>query len=392
MTSTEFAYLFNSYFDKTASTKERREFMHHLTILKSDAEIVALLETAYQQNTETLEFPEHVKTEILHRIFHAEQEIPIQAGHPKIVRFYQPWMKYVAALILSVGSIGWYLSSQEHPNPRLATLAKDIPPGGNKATLTLGNGKKVILNDAAVGLLAKQGNMEITKTEGGQIVYSPKSENGNTSVINTIETQNGGQYQINLPDGTKVWLNAASSLKYPTSFSTAERKVILKGEAYFEVAHHNKQPFKVILDHGAEIKVLGTHFNIKAYVDGSSIDATLLEGSIIMKSGIQEEEIKPGQQAQLFSSQRINVLKDVNIEQVTAWKKGYFSIGTIELHELMKQIEKWYDMKIIYKDVVHAEFVAKIPRNLPLSELLELLEYTKQIHFKQEGRTLYVMK
>lgn len=392
MSNYEFAYLFNKYFDKTATVEERDAFMQHLTTLESDEEINKLLEEAYNRNADQLEFLEPIKSKILNNIFKTEQEIAAPLDSVKVLKFYSGWIKYAAAILLISLSLGLYFYQKQPQNFTVVSNIKDILPGGNRAILTLGNGKKVILEDAATGLLAEQGNIEIRKAADGQIVYNIKGETGDASVINTIETQNGGQYQINLPDGTKVWLNAASSLKYPTSFASNERKVELSGEAYFEVAKNEKKPFKVKLNNDAEIKVLGTHFNINAYPEEQSINATLLEGSIAMKSGLKIEKIIPGQQAQAFNNHRINVVNDVNLSQVMAWKNGFFSVDAASLQDIMKQVEKWYDVKVIYKDNVQAEFVAKLPRNVPLQELLGLLEYTKQVHFKLEGKTLYVMK
>lgn len=392
MSDSEFADLFNKYFDKTATAEEHDAFMQQLSMLKSDKEINKLLEEAYNRNTDELEFHKPIKIKILNNIFSSAKEVTIQQSSVKVLKFYGGWMKYAAAVFLISFGLSLYFFQKESHNSVLTSNTKDVLPGSNRAILTLGNGKQVVLDEAATGLLAKQGDIEISKAADGQIVYNVKGESGNASVTNTIETRNGSQYQINLPDGTKVWLNAASSLKYPTSFAANERKVELNGEAYFEVAKNEKKPFKIKLNNDGEIKVLGTHFNVNAYPEEESINATLLEGSIAMKSGLQIEKIVPGEQVKAFSNHRINIVKDVNLNQVMAWKNGFFSIDAISLQDIMKQVEKWYNVKVIYKDTIQAEFVAKLPRNVPLSELIKLLEYTKKVHFKLEGRTLYVMK
>jgi transmembrane sensor len=392
MPNSEFAYLFNRYFDKTATEEERDAFMQHLAMPNLDEEIMELLKDAYNRNTNQIEFPGQVKSKILNNVFNTVQETPVQTNSVKILRYYKRWMKYAAVIVLTFLGLGWYLFQKKVHNPILVSNVHYIQPGGNKAVLTLGNGKKLALDEAATGVLAEQGNIEIRKAADGHIVYNIKGGSSDASVTNTIETQNGGQYQVNLPDGTKVWLNVASSLKYPISFTANDRKVILKGEAYFEVAKNAQKPFIVQLNNDAEIKVLGTHFNINAYEDEESIDATLLEGSIAMKSGLLTEKIIPGQQARAFSNHRIKVVNDVHLNQVIAWKNGFFSIDVISLQDIMKQAERWYDIKVIYKENIQAEFVAKLPRNVPLSELLKLLEYTKHVHFKLKGKNLYVMK
>ena len=304
----------------------------------------------------------------------------------------------VAAVILLFCITGIYKVFNKKTDQIIA-YQHDIPPGTNKAVLTLNNGQKINLNDAKSGELAKQAGVSITKSGNGQLIYTVLNQaNLHNSVLgeivstNKIETQNGGQYQIILPDGTHVWLNAASSLTYPTSFSGTERKVSLKGEGYFEVSKDKNKPFKVEINEQTEIRVLGTHFNINAYNEEKAISTTLLEGSVILTSNHQTATLIPGQQGQVNkNSNQIALVNNVDINQVIAWKNGYFCYSTASLDMIMKQVERWYNIKVVYEDDVHAEFVAKLPRDLSLSELLKLLELTKGVHFKLEGKTLKVM-
>jgi hypothetical protein len=335
-----------------------------------------------------------------------KMQVNIMAGiemPPKTDNIRPLWSVFIkvctAAAILIVGITGFYIAFHKKAQQQTA-YQHDILPGSNKAVLTLANGQKIDLNDAKSGVLAKQAGISITKSENGQLIYAinnhislNKNDVQTAMLTNKIETPNGGQYQVILPDGTHVWLNAASSLTYPTSFSETERKVSLKGEGYFEVAKNPKKPFKVEVNDQTEVKVLGTHFNINAYNEEKTINTTLLEGSVLLKSNYQSAKLIPGQQGQVSkSNDQIALVNNANINQIIAWKNGLFSYDTASLDMIMKQVERWYDVRVVYEDDVKAEFVAKLPRNLPLSELLKLLELTKQVHFKLEGKTLEVMK
>eukprot|EP01133_Synstelium_polycarpum_P013811 gene13811-16279_t len=387
MSDSRLDYLFNRYFDKTATPEERTEFMQHIVRLKSEDPLLKLMEEVYHADQSPLaELDTQLRDRVLFNIFKAPQS--------KAYPLYPVWIKYAAVLFCILFGASWYFYQQKDKNAvsGLAS-ASHILPGGNKAVLTLGNGKKIVLDAAGTGLLAQQGNIFIRKTTDGQLVYDIKGTDRGEPSTNSIETPNGGQYQINLPDGTRVWLNAASSLKYPTLFTGRERRVELKGEAYFEVSKDASKPFRIQLSNESEVQVLGTHFNIDAYQEAPSIKATLLEGSVIMKSGKHSEKLIPGQQAQtLKNNHQISVVDKVDINEVLAWKNGFFSYGSISLQVLMQQVEKWYDVKVMYADPVQAEFVGRFPKNIPLSELLRLLELTKKVHFKTEGKTITIMK
>ena len=310
-----------------------------------------------------------------------------------------PFKISVAAAILIVCLVSIYPTFHKKDRKQVVdqpvAAQKDVPPGSNKAILTLAGGQIINLDDAKSGELAKQAGISITKSSKGELVYTI-TKNGpsdSASSINKIETPNGGQYQVILPDGTHVWLNAASSLTYPVSFSGTERKVSLKGEGYFEVARNVKKPFKVEVDGQTEVKVLGTHFNINAYPGESAMKTTLLEGAVLLRSNDHSATLAAGQQAQVKNSgNQINLVDHVDLDQAIAWKNGFFSINSASLDMIMKQVERWYDVKVVYKEDVQAEFVAKLPRDLPLSKLLHLLELTKQVHFKVEGNSIEIIK
>lgn len=307
-------------------------------------------------------------------------------------------LKKIAAVSIGVAIIaGLYLyKSKNADNTAIAqknTSDKyDAKPGINKATLTLADGSKLELNSAKIGVLAKAGHISVKKTKDGQLIYliaPSKNADANTPIaFNTINTPVGGQYQVILPDGTKVWLNAASSLKYPTLFKGGQRTVELTGEAYFEVTKNAAMPFYVKANN-MQVKVLGTHFNIMAYNNEPAIKTTLLEGSVQLSSGTANNTLKPGQQGVLDKYGKINV-SDVNAEHAIAWKNGYFEFNRSGIHEIMNQLARWYDIEIAYEgNIPDDEFVGKIERSAKLSQVLKILRLSK-IHFVLENKKLTV--
>jgi len=292
----------------------------------------------------------------------------------------------VAAAILIIISIGtfFYLNYLDKPISKqtISKVKNDISPGGNIATLTLADGSKISLTDAENGQLAEQSGIKINKTADGQLVYTvSNSENSSKSLpYNTIETPPGGQYQVNLPDGSKVWLNSASSLRYPVRFTGTERRVEISGEAYFEVAHNSKMPFRVI-NNSQTVEVLGTHFNIMAYPDESSTNTTLLEGSVKIIKENKSKIIAPGQQTRVMNG-NIDVLS-VDVNEAVAWKDGFFMFKNEDIQSIMRQISRWYNLEVQYQGNIPKKFFGvKISRSRNVSEVLEVLESTGSIHFK----------
>lgn len=297
------------------------------------------------------------------------------------------WPRYISAaaiiIIISVGTLFYkdYLKKSEAKHA-VSEAKNDISPGGNIATLTLADGRKISLTDAKNGHLAEQSGIKISKTADGQLVYNiANNENSSQSLsYNTIETPAGGQYQVILPDGSKVWLNSASSLRYPVRFTGNERKVEISGEAYFEVAHNNKMPFRVI-NSNQTVEVLGTHFNIMAYPDESSTNTTLLEGSVKIIKENKSKIISPGQQTRVKNG-NIDVAS-VDVTQAIAWKEGYFMFKNEDIQSIMRQISRWYNLEVKYEgQIPERVFGAKISRARNVSEVLEILESTGSIHFK----------
>ncbi|TKC06994.1 FecR family protein [Pedobacter frigoris] len=328
------------------------------------------------------------------------------------------WYKIAAAaavfFILSFG-LYFYLAKNQvtsHQVNQELSKTNDIEPGSNKATLTLANGSTISITDADIGKLAEQAGVKITKSTSGKLVYEvlPSSAKNKTGVkYNTISTPRGGDFQVNLPDGTKVWLNAASSIKFTTDFANVNsRRLELHGEAYFEVAKKFKSingrrtqqrvPFVVVTDK-QEIEVLGTHFNVNSYDDELNTKTTLLEGSVKVsllngkypKSGISRV-LKPGEQSVVTRAATDVQISKANIGQVMAWQKGYFHFENDDLQSVMRQLSRWYDVEVIYHvKRPDDEFIGDIPRAVKLSEVLKMLEFGG-VSFKIEGRKLIVIK
>ncbi len=334
------------------------------------------------------------------------KELP---GKTKRIDFNRSWLRFaaVAVVVLFISTATFFLirNAQKETipiNQFAQNLKNDVAPGGNKAVLTLADGSTIILDSAQNGALAQQGNTKVLKLNNGQLAYNlaGHKEPATTVLYNTISTPKGGQYLVVLPDGSKVWLNASSSLRFPTAFVGNERSVEITGEAYFEVAslkipHETtkKMPFIVEVN-GVKVEVLGTHFNIMAYGDEGKIKTTLLEGSVNVRRGKANGLLRPGQEAELSYNQTNNdklLIRNADLEETVAWKNGRFLFNNAEMRTIMRQVMRWYDVDVIYEGSIPERFfTANISRNTNLSELLKVFELSK-IHFKIDGRKLIVM-
>lgn len=297
-----------------------------------------------------------------------------------------------AAIIMIGAGYLWFGRKSETSSPQQAH--HDIAPGKNSATLTLANGKKIVLTSEVNGELATESGVSITKTADGQLIYEIKDQqNADPNAVNQLSTTRGESYQLRLPDGTLVWLNAASSITYPVSFSNAEsREVKLSGEAYFEVIKDKKRPFLVNTIH-QQIRVLGTEFNVNAYPDESEIKTTLLKGSIKLSLEDRSEDriLKPGEQATLAGAQLS--VSAVDVEQSIDWKNGDFIFQSEPLTSLMRRVSRWYNVEVIYASGVDKEgtFTGKVSRNKPVSILLKALQ-SAGLKFETIGNKIIVKK
>lgn len=276
----------------------------------------------------------------------------------------------------------------------LVTTTADIAPGGNKAILTLSDGRKIILDSAVNGELAKQGSTSVTKSIEG-IAYTASQTANAETLLNSISTPRGGQYKLTLADGSQVWLNAESSIQYPVNFTGNERLVTITGEAYFEVAPsisleggEKKKPFKVKVN-DAVVEVLGTRFNVNAYVDEPVTRIMLAEGSVKVSKGGKTGILKPGQEAAVNQPGDI-AIKSANLQEALAWKNGQFFFDDAPIETIMRQVARWYDAEIIYKSKPGDNFNAELSRDVPVSKLLRFLELTNQVHFRIENKKIIV--
>ena len=302
------------------------------------------------------------------------------------------WPRIAAASILLALGFGGYFILHKQPQQIAQSQIHDAKPGGNKAILTLAGGKQVILTGAKNGTIARQGNAAINKTASGQIVYNanPVSVTTTEVVMNTITTPRGGKWFVVLSDGTKVWLNAASSITYPTTFTGSDRQVTITGEAYFEVAHNAARPFKVV-SNGQTVEDIGTSFDINSYSDEPDNRTTLVEGSIKVSTTNGSAILKPGQQAKVKSGLAITVINDQDMERTLAWKNGLFIFNRTDLYTLMRQLSRWYDVDVVFQDGVKNDvFFGKIKQDNNLSEILKVLELG-DVHFRIEGKKLIVL-
>jgi len=302
-----------------------------------------------------------------------------------------------AASILLFLSAGYYFISRKQPYQQVAhNQIRDIKPGGNKAVLTLAGGEQVVLTDAKSGIIAQQGNVIVKKTANGQVAYNANTASSLKSEVvamNTITTPRGGKWSLTLSDGTKVWLNAASSITYPTAFTGNEREVAVSGEAYFEVVHNSARPFRVRVK-GQTIEDIGTSFDVNAYNDEPLVKTTLLEGSVKVSNATGATVLKPGEQSLAKTgdvNQKLSVVDNADIEQTMAWKDGMFVFKRSDLHTLMRQISRWYDVDVVYEGKVKEDvFFGKIKQSNNLSKILNILELG-DVHFRIDGKKIIVL-
>lgn len=335
---------------------------------------------------------------------YAQQAAPMKMP---ITRFYRSWYVAAAVFVVLAGAGLWFLlthgDSRQAATESLASsenrFKNDVSPGGDRATLILGDNSVVILDSATNGVLSQQGRTQVVKLENGQIAYQNAGRGDGPLVYNTIKTPKGGQYMVLLPDGSKAWLNSASSLRFPAVFAASERIVDLQGEGYFEVRTSlsaqgagNKEPF-IVKAGDIRVQVLGTHFNVNAYTDEEAIKTTLLEGSVKVSAASQEQYLKPGQQVQADRLGGLKTLRQADVEQAIAWHNGIFAFRNASIVSIMRQAQRWYDIEVVYEGKVNKDqpLNGDIPRNVVLSQLLKILEATGSVHFRIEGKKVTVM-
>jgi transmembrane sensor len=398
--------LFNRLLERKLSPQDTKALLDWLGSEKPDTQAAELILSQLRHSVDT----ELVTADIIDSL---EARLPAILQNtdqqPAPVHFLKrKWVRYAAALIIVLAGVSIYLMVQQSSSRQIAAeptaAPRDIAPGREGAILTLEDGSTVILDDRGNGLVANQSGSKVV-LNNGQLLYD-QEDNAAAIKYNTVTTPRGRQFQVVLPDGTKVWLNAASSLRYPTAFTGKERRVEITGEVYFEVARVSSAsravPFFVKVNDGTEIEVLGTHFNINSYNNESSINTTLLEGSVKVSmvsrllSGGESSILKPGEQAKVALNpitigSPLTIDHSPDIEKVMAWKNGVFNFEDASLEEVMRQLERWYDIDVEYeKGVPKLEFVGKMGRDLTLSNVLRGLEVSK-VKVRVEGRKVIVL-
>jgi transmembrane sensor len=346
----------------------------------------AVLESWYIKTTEQqVELPgepdyQNIEIEILNTLRNQ------QLKQPRLL-----WPRLVAAAsILAIIGAGLFYYTNKAQQNQVVSFHHHITPGSNKAILTLANGQKITLADSTQGNIAEQAGISINKTGKGEIIYTAAANNSkqDSSQYNMIETPKGGKYQVNLADGTKVWLNAASTLKFPASFSNVKfRRVELTGEGYFEVAKNKEVPF-IVKTANQEVKVLGTHFNINSYADEPNSKTTLLEGSVLVNSNTM---LAPGQQC-VTTGPELKV-SEADTELAIAWKNNKFMFDNEHIESIMRKVARWYNVDVIYQDNIPDErFGGSVSRFDNISTVLNMLQVTGNVHFKIDGRRITVTK
>jgi len=369
MSTQRIAYLLRQYLDQRITKEEL-------------AELTSLLEDGSTEESMQLAMEGIVWAEMEER----DEAVAVRS-RGRVHVLWRAGLAAAAVLLLAVGGL-WLIHPGGKERTPIAVAAHDAAPGGNKALLTLGDGSTVRLDEAKAGLVGKQGNMQVIKSNDAQLRYEPAG-GAATTQYNILETPRGGQYKLVLADGTKVWLNAATVLRYPSSFTGTDRVVELNGEAYFEVAADAAKPFRVEVKGGEQVEVLGTHFNIMSYGDEPVAKTTLLEGSVRVRKGAGKVLIRPGDQARLGADGSLKVVK-ANVEEAVAWKNGLFQFEEADMEQVMRQLSRWYDLEIVYTHGVPKDrFQGEMYRDVNVSKILKILE-ASGIHFTIEGKRLLV--
>jgi len=401
-----FRQLLDKYILETLSEAERGQLAEMLALPVYQDELTRVLQGEWTEGIYAAESVDEQRFERVYRqLLEKRQPVhPVLPGEERereegrILPFYKRiaarWIAAAIVLFLLTGVayVLWIKSPAAtplaHQTPR---GANDIAPGSDGALLTLADGSTLVLDTARNGALADQGNTRLVKRDHGQLSYEPAA-GGVEILYNTLSTPRGKQFRVQLPDGSRVWLNSASSLRYPTAFRGPSRKVIVTGEAYFEVAGNAAMPF-IVEAGGQELKVLGTRFNINAYPDEASLNTTLLEGSVKLQHADREVMLRPGEQSQLTEQTGFRLIDHADLEGAVAWKNGFFSFRHADIRTVIRQLSRWYDLDVEYQGnpLASQSFSGEIGRNLGLADLLNGLQLT-QVHYRiEQGKKLVIL-
>jgi hypothetical protein len=403
-----FKYLFERYTSRNFfSVEERTEFFEKVTHEEYASILKELIRDEVEHNVDDRKMEEDKADEIFNTIIQVAKDNDAVSMFPEAKRNARWWWAAASVLIVLAGGSYFFLK-QSGTKPVVATksivapLVNDVLPGKQGAILTLANGKTITLDSAHNGLLTSQGNTQIVK-ENGKVRYQDQVNAGSEIMYNTMTTPKGRQFQLILADGSKVWLNAASSISYPTAFKGNERRVSITGEVYFEIKHlafnsaTGEEAIPFFVDYNSstnekgEIKVLGTHFNVMDYNNEAAVKTTLLEGSVKVTENQKTVTIKPGEQAILNRDKNTVSVVTADVDEAVAWKNGFFSFKNATIETVMRQVERWYDVDVIYNGIKpEGHYRGEVPMNVNASEMLKVLEVSG-IHFKIVSKKIIVM-
>lgn len=388
MENSRIVYLVTGYLNDTLTELETNELQELLLNDENGEAVAASFRELLLQSPPAADYQPRQWENLVNRILenaHSDyEEAPVISLEPG--RKYR-WIRAAAASFILLAGIGIYffMTSKKENNALAGNRPVEVQPGRQGALLTLADGSQVLLDTIQNGVVALQGGAT-AKVVNGSLYYDGK---GDEIVYNTMSTPIGRQFQLTLPDGTRVWLNAASSIRYPTVFKGAERKVEVTGESYFEVARNTKMPFRVNVGNKAEVEVLGTDFNINGYSNEASLNTTLIEGSVRMKQGREAVIIKPGEQAQFNG--KIRIEKEVDLEKVVAWKNGLFNFKGSKLEEVMRQLERWYGIEVVYENgIPDITLGGEMSKDIPLKGLMVVLQKLN-MQYRLEGKKLIIL-
>jgi transmembrane sensor len=392
-TKERFEVLLSKYLDKSCSLDEVKELFSYMGVPEYQERLENVMEKYYKTLVPGTEVHDVDWEIMLNSIIGDQEKTRVRSLWSRIIPIAAAIIVVVAAGILIRGN-----QQELQQKVSIASTKKDIAPGGNKAILKLADGTEIVLDGHITGVLANEDGTKISKTADGMLLYDASKSVGDEinanaeNHINTLSTPSGGQYTLILPDKTKVWLNAESSISYPSVFAGAERNVLLVGEAYFEVSKDKQHPFKVKTG-AAEVRVLGTHFNIMSYFQEGQTQISLAEGSVRVDVGNDSKILSPGQQALIKAGSNHITLKNVDIDEVTNWKNGLFQFDNTPLEQVMRQIKRWYSVDVVYEGIRPDLYITgMISRSNNVSKILALIEETGGIEFEIGDKQIVVKK
>lgn len=396
MESSRLKYLFNAYYNKTASPEEKIEFLDFVAESEHDEDLKALLTEKWLNPPNEKEIlTADQADDMLVAILQKQSVNEGSALVTKVSLGHQFMRLAAAAAVFLIAGMSIYMCLKPGiQNPQNAGLIKKantdkIVHGGKRAVLTLGDGSKVTLDTTQEHLVIRQGNTKVSKQSLATLAYYTENESTASVIYNTLSTPKGGQYELILPDQTRVWLNSSSSIRFPTQFKGKERRVSITGEAYFEVSKNKAMPFKITVNH-TEVEVLGTHFNVMAYPDESAINTALFEGSVKVNSGTEHKVLVPGQESRISKNGKINISR-ADAEEVLAWKNGWFNFNNCDIQKVMRQISRWYDVEVEYQGKIPTgHFSGAVSQANEITKVLDILR-TGGVNFKTEGRKIIVL-